>query len=192
MIKMNSDLGLTRDREQACVANSGNQVSGDRQCHSTKSLDMLQRDRFETISAYLDGEVDAGERQQVEHWLNTDPSAQKLYQRLLNLRKGLQRFQVEPVTELVPEESTQAIADRVFKRVNRQAKLVDFWRTGLAAAAVLGAVFSTGLLDFTSSVPQTAQSPSAVPGPVTEELPVTVALDSPVIEALQSSETVAD
>jgi len=31
-------------------------------------MDMLKRDRFELLSAYLDGEVTAAQRQQVEDW----------------------------------------------------------------------------------------------------------------------------
>uniref|UniRef100_A0ACD5GTL5 Anti-sigma factor family protein n=1 Tax=Desertifilum tharense IPPAS B-1220 TaxID=1781255 RepID=A0ACD5GTL5_9CYAN len=44
---------------------------------SMGALDMLKRDRFELLSAYLDGEVTASERQQVENWLDTDPVPSK-------------------------------------------------------------------------------------------------------------------
>jgi len=43
-------------------------------------MDMLKRDRFELLSAYLDGEVTAAQRQQVEDWLGNDPEVQ-LYAR---------------------------------------------------------------------------------------------------------------
>jgi len=37
-------------------------------------MDMEKRDCFELLSAYLDGEVTATERRQVEEWLSTDAS----------------------------------------------------------------------------------------------------------------------
>ena len=40
---------------------------------------MYQRDRFELLSAYIDGEVTAAERGQIEQWLTTDPEVQCLY-----------------------------------------------------------------------------------------------------------------
>lgn len=57
-------------------------------------LDHCKRDTFERLSAYLDGEVTAAERQQVEAWLATDSEAQRLYQRLLNLRQQIGRAHV--------------------------------------------------------------------------------------------------
>jgi hypothetical protein len=49
---------------------------------STGLMDMVKRDRFELLSAYLDGEVTATERKQVEEWLANDASVQCLYARL--------------------------------------------------------------------------------------------------------------
>ncbi len=40
-----------------------------------------KRDRFELLSAYLDGEVIAAKRQQIEDWLRNDPGVQYLYVR---------------------------------------------------------------------------------------------------------------
>ncbi len=44
----------------------------------TEPMDMYQRDRFELLSAYLDGEVTAAERRQIEQWLATEPEVQSL------------------------------------------------------------------------------------------------------------------
>ncbi|MFM8202724.1 MAG: anti-sigma factor family protein, partial [Dolichospermum sp.] len=55
-------------------------------------MDMQKREYFELLSAYLDGEVTATERRQVEQWLSTDASVKCLYKRLLNLRQGLQNI----------------------------------------------------------------------------------------------------
>lgn len=50
------------------------------------TMDMHERDRFELLNAYLDGEVTAAERRQIEDWLTTDSAAQCLYSRALELR----------------------------------------------------------------------------------------------------------
>ena len=53
---------------------------------STDVMNMYQRDRFELLSAYIDGEVTAAERGQIEQWLTIDPEVQCLYARVLKLR----------------------------------------------------------------------------------------------------------
>ena len=63
-------------------------------CHD---LDATKRDRFELLSAYLDGEVTSEERQQVLCWLQHDENSRCLYNRLLALRQGM-RSQACPTT----------------------------------------------------------------------------------------------
>ena len=75
---------------------------------------MQKRDCFELLSAYLDGEVTATERRQVEEWLSTDASIKCLYKRLLNLRQGLQNIPVPPTNQ-----SSETTIEQVLKRVNR-------------------------------------------------------------------------
>ncbi|MEM7066612.1 MAG: hypothetical protein AAF572_26040 [Cyanobacteria bacterium P01_B01_bin.77] len=55
--------------------------------------------RFELLSAYLDDEVTAKERQLVAQWLRDDPSIQKMYQQLLMLRQAIR---TSPVPEQPP------------------------------------------------------------------------------------------
>ncbi|WP_375293891.1 anti-sigma factor family protein, partial [Oscillatoria sp. HE19RPO] len=45
----------------------------------------IPADRFELLSAYLDGEVTETERQQVESWLSSDASLRDLHSKLLTL-----------------------------------------------------------------------------------------------------------
>lgn len=66
-----------------------------------RSLDAVQRDRFEMLSAYMDGEVTADERRTVEEWLANDPTVQKLHSRLLRLR---QTFQAMPIPWLMKKQ----------------------------------------------------------------------------------------
>ncbi|MFM6024570.1 MAG: anti-sigma factor family protein, partial [Dolichospermum sp.] len=92
------------------------------------NMDMQKRDYFELLSAYLDGEVTATERKQVEEWLSTDDSFKCLYKRLLNLRKGLQNIPIPPTNQ-----SSETTIEQVLKRVNRPQDLA--WMFGGAALA---------------------------------------------------------
>jgi anti-sigma factor RsiW len=64
-------------------------------------MDMYKRDRFELLSAYLDVEVTASQRRQIEHWLTTAPEVQCLYTRVLKLCQKWRTMPVPPVQQLV-------------------------------------------------------------------------------------------
>ncbi|MEB3180693.1 MAG: zf-HC2 domain-containing protein [Nostocaceae cyanobacterium] len=141
------------------------------------AMDMLKRDRFELLSAYLDGEVTATERREVEDLLATDPTVQCLYARLLKLRQGLRTMPV-PVAEKTTEETVQQVLTRVKRRSRRVVIL-----TGTAVAAVFASALSVVLPGINSPVPQVAQQytetePTAASAPE----PLMVAINNPVIE----------
>ena len=133
------------------------------------AMDMLKRDRFELLSAYLDGEVTAAERKQVEEWLANDPESQRLYDRLLKLRSSFQTVPV-PAAQQPVEKTIELVYQRVDRRSRRRAVV---WSGSAIAAVVLGAV-STVLP--TRQLLQIAQSPQQ------EIEPLRVALNSPVVE----------
>lgn len=138
---------------------------------SMGAMDMLKRDRFELLSAYLDGEVTASERQQVEKWLDTDPAIQGLYQRLLKLR---QNFQGMPIPVSQPVEQT---VEQVFARLDRRPKrALILWGGGAVAAVLIGA-FTSLISGNEGLLPQLAQSPEAEPSSAA----VMIALDQPVV-----------
>ena len=146
---------------------------------STGLMDMVKRDRFELLSAYLDGEVTAPERRQVEEWLANDASVQCLYARLLKLRQGLRTLPV-PTAQQSPEATVQLL-----KRLRRRSRLN--WMVGGAAiaACVIGAV--SGLVSGGSSPPQLAQRPEIEPiqtssASMVPLSPLMVGLNNPVIE----------
>lgn len=147
--------------------------------HLGKTKEMnTQRDRFELLSAYLDGEVTASERQQVRLWLETDPQTQQLYARLVKLREG---FQSLPTPATQP---AHRVADQVFSRLDRRRKnRAVLWGGGAIAALVVGAVSS--LFAGYSPVPQLAQSPA--PKATTTE-PLMIAVNRPLIEIPKTSE----
>ncbi|MBD2520197.1 zf-HC2 domain-containing protein [Nostoc sp. FACHB-973] len=148
---------------------------------STGFMDMVKRDRFELLSAYLDGEVTAAERRQVEEWLANDASVQCLYARLLKLRQGLRTLPVP-----TPQQCPEATAQQVLARLRRRSRFN--WMVGSAAAAacVIGAV--SGLLPGGGSrTPQLAQRPQIQPiqtssASVVPPSSLMVGLNNPVIE----------
>jgi anti-sigma factor RsiW len=136
--------------------------------------DMLREcDCFELLSAYLDGEVTAGEKKQVEEWLVSDPKIQHLHKRLLQIR---QRMQSMPIP--TPEVTAAQLSDRVFRRVRqRRLKRIAVWGGGAVAAVLVGAV-SLLLPRSNTLVPQLAQS-----SPPTEKdsEPLMIAVNQPVV-----------
>jgi anti-sigma factor RsiW len=97
--------------------------------------DMVKRDRFELLSAYLDGEVTAVERKQVEEWLANDASVKCLYARLLNLRQGLRTMPV-PASEQPIEQTVQ----QVMARLRRRAQLKWAFGGAAVAACIIGSL----------------------------------------------------
>jgi anti-sigma factor RsiW len=145
---------------------------------ATGAMDMVKRDRFELLSAYLDGEVTAAERRQVEDWLANDVAVQRLYSRLLKLRQGIRTMPI-PTAQQSPETT----AEQVFAKVNRRSRLA--WKFGGAAVAacVIGAV-TNWLPGRQTTIPQLAQQPQEQPTQAVtkpDALPM-IALNNPVIE----------
>ncbi|MBP0015595.1 MAG: transcriptional regulator [Roseofilum sp. SBFL] len=136
--------------------------------------DMLKRDRFELLSAYLDGEVSASESKQVEEWLDNDPTVQCLYQRLLKLRQGFEMLPTPPQEQPVEDMVTQVMG-RLDRRPKRTALL---WGTGAIAAAAV-AVLSTTFANSDQLFPQIAETP-------TSPALMRIALDQPLINIPKS------
>jgi len=142
-------------------------------CLPTDVTQNFKRDRFELLSAYLDGEVTAAERRQVEHWLDTDPAMQKLHGRLLSLRQGMQTLATAPAPSSHPDATVQQVMQRLERRPRR---LVAVSGMATVAAVFLGAIL-VPVLRVPSS--QFAE----VPAPAADSSAgLMIALDSPVIE----------
>ncbi|MDY6807314.1 MAG: zf-HC2 domain-containing protein, partial [Cyanobacteriota bacterium] len=104
--------------------------------HQDPKKNTIKRELFELISAYLDGEVTAAERRQVEQLIASDELARHLYDRLLKLHSNLQRMPAPPAAE--PVEQT---VQKVFDRLDRRPKLALVWG-GTAFAALFAAMLS--------------------------------------------------
>ncbi|WP_009634194.1 anti-sigma factor family protein [Synechocystis sp. PCC 7509] len=139
-------------------------------------MNTQKRDRFELLSAYLDGEVTSTEKRQVEEWLENDAEIQKLYARLLALR---QNFQVLPVPSNT--QSVEQTIQQVFGKIEKRRQYRSLKWGGAAIAALVIAALS-------SVVPgrQVLQMATVSDRPNTQEK-LLVALNTPLVELPESA-----
>lgn len=178
---MDSDSNLRSSSQLQCQTGvSMNHCQDEQQPPDT--MDNFKRDRFELISAYLDGEVTVDERRQVEDWLKHDASAQRLYTRLLKLRQSLRMMPVP-----AHEQPTEVAVQQVMKRVDRRPRVAAAWGGAAIAAAFLGLLVH--LPDIGSMTAQQLANRSSDKAQVSKAIPTLVepdalmiALDRPIIE----------
>ena len=116
------------------------------------TMDIHNRDRFELLNAYLDGEVTAAERRQIDGWLTTDSEVQCLYARALKLRQKWQMM--SPLAQ----QPTASEIKQIFVGRETKLKRAVLWETILLTAVVLTAL-SYILPERQSSVLPIAQDP---------------------------------
>lgn len=114
--------------------------------------DVMKRDRFELLSAYLDGEVTPEERTLVQTWLSNDPTAKSLYNRLMLLRQGLREEACES-----PCEADVTLAC-VFHSLNHRFRMMAMAGAGVVVLGVLNVL--SGNVGAGPGLFRTAQSPS--------------------------------
>lgn len=120
------------------------------------SLDNLKRDRFELLSAYLDGEVTPQERRQVEGWLRADESMQCLYARLLQLRQQMQSMPI-PASASSADDMAYAVCERLDRRSRR-----PYVFGGVMAIAAVFCAFFSSTVPISQQARNPATNPSAV------------------------------
>jgi ferric-dicitrate binding protein FerR (iron transport regulator) len=140
----------------------------------SEAPDSLKRDRFELLSAYLDGEVTAPERRQVEEWLKTDPKMQGLYARMLKMQQGVRRLPTP-----APAQTVEQTVQQVVSRIERKPKRVAFLSGAMAIAALfVGAVVS--------NLPRGEFAPQLATAPYSQQVipsdGLMIALDRPIID----------
>jgi anti-sigma factor RsiW len=128
---------------------------------------------FELLSAYLDGEVTAQERQEIQSLLRSDLELQKMYQRLLNLRKKIGDLP-SPQAEYSSSDLSQAVFARIDQE-ERQKQKRWFWGGSAIAALVLVAI---------SSIFSESRIPS---WQMAKEENLVIALNEPLIELPEQS-----
>lgn len=136
-------------------------------------------ERFELLSAYLDGEVTASERQQVEALLASDSAFQQQHRQMLQLHQAFVSMPVPIV------QSTQSLATDVFAKLDRRRNRRLVWCGGGAIAATLIATIAglTGLFNGDSQA-QFAAS--------TRPAPLMVALNVPILSIPAKSDRVIE
>jgi anti-sigma factor RsiW len=145
------------------------------------------RDRFELLSAYLDGEVTAAERRQVEVWLDQNAEVQCLYARLLKLRQGMRLLPIPTARQ--PIEQT---VDRVLSRIEQRPRKALVWG-GMAIAAMFLATWSDGLPGIQQhAVSNMAKAPEPIGMTDVSSDALMIALDRPVIEIPKAAVSVPD
>ena len=119
--------------------------------HKLITIDMHNRDRFELLNAYLDGEVTAAQGRQIENWLTTDSEVQCLYARTLKLR------QKQQIMSPLAQQSTISEGEQIVLCKETKPKSTMLWETILLAAVLVGTL-STVLPEYQSSVLSIAQT----------------------------------
>lgn len=126
----------------------------------------MKRDRFELLSAYLDGEVTPEERRLVQTWLSHDPTAKCLYNRLMALRYGLREEECPTPCE------ADVTLDGVFQCLNRRLRMVTMAGAGVVVLGVLNLL--SGTMGAGPARWSVAESPSPAPSSTLQ-----IALDQP-------------
>jgi anti-sigma factor RsiW len=135
-------------------------------------------DRFVLLSAYLDGEVDPAERQQVEAWLREDASFYRLYQQQLKLSRSVQAL---PVPQSAPTDLVIKNVLFALEHQQRQQKR-HLLSWGMVGATVLALVGSMVMVSNSSRLsPAGSQATGAVQSIIPSEEPLMIALEKPVV-----------
>jgi anti-sigma factor RsiW len=138
-------------------------------------------ERFELLSAYLDGEVTVSERKQVEAWLASDRAFQHQYRQMQQLHLALPRITVPS------SQSPQALATGVFAKLDRQRQRKLAWIGGGAIAATLVAAVS-GLNGLFGDNPRLQFAANKANTPA----PLMVALNDPILAMPNKSDQVIE
>jgi anti-sigma factor RsiW len=143
----------------------------------------IPQERFELLSAYIDGEVSESEEQLVELWLVDDVNFRHIYQQQLKLRQLLIELPVPVAANSSPKAETELMIDRVFAQIDKRSQRRK-WKLagiGIAVAAVVG-VF--GSMFTLNSSPQFSPVSNSIgiksPAPVAEE-PILIAMEEPLV-----------
>lgn len=144
--------------------------------HQENENKTLKKELFELISAYIDGEVTAKERREVEKIIASNSLARYLYHQLSQLHSNLEKMPGPSASE--PVEQT---VNKVFSRLDRQRRLAFVWG-GTAFAALFAAMLSGVMPGSRSFFPQLAISPKPEP--------VQIALNEPIVEIINPNAAV--
>jgi len=141
----------------------------------------ITQERFELLSAYIDGEVTNTEEQMVEQWLSDDVDFRRLYHQQIKLRQLLVDLPVPVAANSSVKAETNVMINRVFAEIDKRSqrrkwKLAGF---GVSVAAVVG-IFGS-MFTFNSS-PQFSPVANSIKNPTTTvEEPILIAMEEPLV-----------
>ncbi len=133
-----------------------------------------QFERFELLSAYLDGEATTEERYQIQEWLDNDYEFKQTYLKLLRLQQEIPQIPIP-----IPSISADKISQRVFQQINQEKRRLRFlFLGGMTVAAIGIAAISSvfmGNVDLFQPRIQTAALE-------VESEPLMIALNQPIFD----------
>ena len=143
----------------------------------------IPQERFELLSAYIDGEVSESEEQLVELWLSDDVNFRHIYQQQLKLRQLLIELPVPVAANSSAKAETELMIDRVFAQIDKRSqrrkwKLAGIGITVAAMVGVFGSMFTFNSSPQFSPVSNSIKIKS--PAPVAEE-PILIAMEEPLV-----------
>ncbi|MCY7332589.1 MAG: hypothetical protein LH649_07990 [Pseudanabaena sp. CAN_BIN31] len=142
---------------------------------------IILEERFELLSAYIDGEVTDAEEQLVEQWLADDINFRHLYQQQLKLRQLLIDLPVPVAAHLSAKSETDVMINRVMAEIDKRSQRRK-WKLagiGISVAAVVG-IFGS-LFTFNSS-PQFSPVANSIKSPIqVKEEPILIAMEEPLV-----------
>lgn len=142
---------------------------------------IIPEERFELLSAYIDGEVTEAEEQLVEQWLAEDVDFRRLYQQQLKLRQLLIDLPVPVAAHSSVKKETDAMINRVFSEIDKRSQRRK-WKLagiGISVAAIVG-VFGS-MFTFNSN-PQFSPVANSIKTPAqVKEEPIIIAMEDPLV-----------
>ena len=144
---------------------------------------IIPEERFELLSAYIDGEVTEAEEQLVEQWLSDDVDFRRLYQQQLKLRQSLIDLPVPVAAHSSVKTETDVMINRVFAEIDKRSQRRK-WKLagiGISVAAVVG-VF--GSMFTFNSRPQFSPVANSIKSPAPTQVkpePILIAMEEPLV-----------
>jgi predicted anti-sigma-YlaC factor YlaD len=138
-------------------------------------------EKFELLSAYLDGEVTMAERKQVDLWLQEDASFKAMYSKMRGMHTAIEQIPLPPVTE-----SINKFADQVFAKIDQRRQFKFLKVVGGACVAGMVAAGAVFTATFQGSNHQLQMAKSVLPTSVPNSLSILVK-PAPLMVALNDS-----
>ncbi|MBD2187253.1 anti-sigma factor family protein [Pseudanabaena mucicola] len=142
---------------------------------------MIPEERFELLSAYIDGEVTEAEEQLVEQWMSDDANLRHVYHQQIKLRQALIDLPVPVAVNSSVKRDTDVMINRVIAEIDKRSqrrkwKLAGIGISVAAVVGVFGSLFTLNTSPQFSPVSNSIKSPAQV-----KEEPILIAMEEPLV-----------